>query len=183
MKWNLLSEDQQKACFAEAAARIDDKDTIYTKLENKDRGVLFSDIADFALNRPLRLPRAQLAFAMRTNRHLADLFDTLMQAHAILEIPTAAAASSGEVTFRRQIEEDVELSIVQSDADENMVFLRLDVPDHLRPLMRLVVKTEDYLEVIPLDDQYDDETVEVLLDKRTDQYKSIQVEDAQIWLS
>ena len=183
MKWSELPQDAQNASLQRAAARHEDRLMTEEQSDNIAGRVTFADIADFAIGRTARVSRAQLVFAMRTNASFQPVFDMLIAEHSRLEIPMAAAASSGRVTLRREIDSGVELHIVQSEAEPNTYFVRLIAPEAMRPLRRLVIKTSDALEVLILDDDQEDDLVEALVDHDSPELRALQTPDAQIWLS
>ena len=184
MKWRELSEDVQEKSLEAAARRFDnrvvfdDEDT--PPLSNI---VTFVDIARFARGDALDKSTTQINFAMRTNARLRMLFDSMMADSAATEIPMAAAASSGHITLRRDLETGVEVQLVASQAEPNTIFVRVTAPDSMRPLQRLVVRSGDEMEVLLLQDEAEDDIVEVLVDRASLAFRLIQEPESQLWIS
>jgi len=179
MRWSEIPPQRQSAIVEAAAMHLaaGDEDGQETPVSR----VTVADVADYARGTRSRLSDAALRSALRADPAMRSAFDALLDRYAILSVPLAAAASSGEPGRRRHVEAAVEIEWLQSSAEPNTMFVRVHAPASMRPLSELVLRGEDgALGVIRLVDDGDE--IEVLVERGSPEFALLVDEGSNLWL-
>lgn len=184
MKWNEISIERQSEILQNAAARfLVDEDVPATEQDVIVSSVTNAELVAYALGRPLTQPESRLKLALRMNADLRRRFDRIMNRYAKSAVPFAAAASHGTISKRRDPDTGLEVEWVGSSAEPNSIFVKVLVPDSMRPASRLLLRKGEEIEVIPLEDDGEDDMIEVLISRDSDQYTLLSDPDSLLWVS
>ncbi len=183
MRWNEISSEDQQLILQNAAARVSIDDTTDTGSNVVSYRVSNADIVRYARGERNSVSSAQLKMAFRSNPQLRLRFDRLISKYAKFSVPLAAAAAAGETARRRDPQTGLEIEWVASTADPNSIFVRVAIPASARPASRLILRKDDDIKVIHLDDEGDDELLEVLIDRKSLEYRLLSDLDSLLWVS
>jgi hypothetical protein len=186
MRWIDITPSRRQAIINAAAARLalDDMtdDTIEDNAPASGAGaVTIADLSDYARGRALRRSEESIRSAVRTDLVMRRACDRLLDRYSKVGIPLAAAASSGAIKKRRQVELGAEVEWLESSAEPNTVFVRVHVPPSMRPVKELILLGPDGdLRGIRLLDEGDE--VEVLVERNSVEFGLLVNEASKLWL-
>ena len=186
MKWSDFSTSQKEVILRNAGNRIA-LDGIEEFDAPKITGSVSNvDIAKYAMGHMQGLSVARIKLALRTHPELRQRFDDLMDQYAAIQVPLARAAASVESAGRRRDPKTgLEVEWVISSVEPSTIIVKVFIPESLKSnsVARLVLRSGDKIAEIHLPGDDLDDTIEVLIDRSSDEFHLLSDGDSKLWLS
>lgn len=183
MSWNNLSPEDREAIILRAALRVA---IAHAEPAPEPRvRVTMADLADYARGLARR-PSAHAVNAAISDPTMFNALDRLLNRYSKVQVPLQAAAAvkppegSEERGRRRYAAHEVEIEWVTSSADVSAAFVRVHVPDWMRPLKQIVVRVGGEVAEIALVD--DGSELELLMDRHSPAFRMLVDEASDLWL-
>ncbi|MEM9570749.1 MAG: hypothetical protein AAF996_04735 [Pseudomonadota bacterium] len=186
MKWSDFSETQKELILQNASNRAAMGEELEFDSSPISKGVTNVDIAKYAMGNTQGLSIASLKFALRTDLALRQRFDDLMDHYATLQVPLArAAATEAFAGRRRDPKTGLEVEWIASSVEPSTIIVKILIPESLKvnSVARLVLRNDDEIAEIHLPDDDLDDTIEVLIDRSSDEFHLLSDGESKLWLS
>lgn len=183
MKWNEITADQKLTVLQKAAVRYQLDEEASPAGNVTANRLTNADLVALARGMPTVAPASVIKFAMRTDPALRHRFDRILDRYSRLRVPNAAAASDGLSSRRRDPSTGLEIEWVESTAEPNSVFVKVLAPPSMRPASRLLLRDGDEFAIIALNDDGQDDLIEVLIARDSDEFRLLSKRDSLLWLS